>query len=131
VSVPNVVGKSKASAQSTLKDKKFKVSSSSQYSESVASGKVITQSPAAGTEVVEGSTVSIVVSKGSEMVEVPDVIGSTETEARQTIESKGLDVKVTYEPHADNTLVIRQDPESPTKVKLGTTVTIIVDAVEP
>ncbi len=95
VTVPNVKGKSQSSATATLKDKGFKVSPSEAWSETVAAGKVISQNPGSGIVVVEGSTVSIVVSKGSELVEVPDVIGSTQEEATATLESAGFTVSVT------------------------------------
>jgi serine/threonine-protein kinase len=129
--VPNVVGKSQSAAESELKAAGFKVKVTSDYSETVDKGKVISQSPSAGFEGVEGSTVSIVVSKGSEMVTVPDTIGSSQTEAEQTLQSKGLKVTVEYEPHAENGLVIDQDPVGGSTVKLGTTIKIIVDAVQP
>ncbi len=66
VDVPNVTGKSESEAKSTLTGKNLKVTVDSAYSDTVASGKVISQNPGAGSTVNEGSTVKIVVSMGPE-----------------------------------------------------------------
>jgi serine/threonine-protein kinase len=131
VKVPDVRTKSRGAAESTLREAGFKVTVSEASDDRIAAGRVISQSPAAGTEVVEGSTVSIVVSTGPALVEVPDVIGSTEMEARATLENAGFKVEVTYEPHSENGTVLDQDPKNPTKVKPGSTVVIVIDAAEP
>jgi serine/threonine-protein kinase len=129
--VPNVVGNTRSQAETTLRNAGFKVSVREQFNNEVAANKVVSQSPLPKTEVVEGSTVEIVVSKGPEDVAVPDVIGNTLTQAVATLESQGLVASVTYEPHSENGTVLAQDPPPDTKVKRGSTVTIIVDATEP
>ncbi|MCR4842020.1 MAG: Stk1 family PASTA domain-containing Ser/Thr kinase [Eubacterium sp.] len=66
VSVPDVTGDSISSAQSTLKNYGLKCSYTEEYSDSVEKGVVISQSPASGSSVEEGTTVTLVVSKGPE-----------------------------------------------------------------
>ncbi len=93
VAVPDVVGKKRSTAESTLDDAGFKVSRSEQFSDTVEAGIVISQNPSKGLEVAKGSTVRIVVSKGPERVKVPAVIGQSEADARATIENAGLKIE--------------------------------------
>ena len=70
INVANVVGKSLSEAKATLEGQGFTVSSSEEYSSSVAAGKVISQNPASGTKLEKGTTVNLVVSKGKQSVTV-------------------------------------------------------------
>lgn len=131
VSVPNVRGMQRAEAEATLREAGFKPTTREQFDEKIAAGKVISQNPAAGLEVAEGSSVTITVSKGPDRVAVPDVIGMIAQEARVALEKAGLVPDVTYEPHANSGTVIDQNPEPETMVKRGTSVTIVIDAPPP
>lgn len=70
VNIANVVGKSRSDAESTLKNQGFTVTVLENYDNNVAAGKVISQSPDAGTSQLPGSTVVIYVSKGKQPVTV-------------------------------------------------------------
>ena len=70
VSVANVVGKSAGDAKSLLKSQGFKVSELENYSDTVAAGNVISQSPNAGSAQIPGATIVIIVSKGKQPVTV-------------------------------------------------------------
>ncbi len=70
VNVANVVGKSKASATSTLEGQGFKVVVLENYDSNVQSGNVISQSPSANTSQIQGATITIYVSKGKQPVSV-------------------------------------------------------------
>ena len=61
-----------------------------EYSDTVAEGKIIRQEPEAGELLEEGGTISLVVSKGPEMIEMPNVIGFTQEGAVKELESRGL-----------------------------------------
>ena len=61
-----------------------------EYSDTVAEGKIIRQEPAAGELLEEGGTISLVVSKGPEMIEMPNVIGFTQEGVVKELESRGL-----------------------------------------
>lgn len=65
VTLSNLVGITQAQAQSYLSQNGLSINVTSQYSDTVASGKVISQKPTAGSSVKKGSTVTVVVSKGS------------------------------------------------------------------
>ncbi len=56
-------------------------------------GQVARQSPGEGEEAAEGDTVTLTLSKGPEMVEVPDVTGDKVDEARRKLEEAGFAVK--------------------------------------
>jgi beta-lactam-binding protein with PASTA domain len=66
VTVPNVVGQTQASGTTELEDDGFVVMVATAYSSVVASGSIISQSPAAGTEQASGSTITITVSMGEQ-----------------------------------------------------------------
>jgi len=128
ISVPNVKGKTADEAASLLADKNLTVNRVDQPSESVKIGYVIDQSPASGSSVYEGDTVTIFVSTGTE---VPDVIGLKESDAKSAINSRGLSPKVIYQSAIDPTdpqigRVVNQSPAALTMVEPGSEVTITV-----
>ena len=55
------------------------------FDSTVPNGNVISVNPAGGTTLSEGSSVTLTVSQGPEMVQVPNVVGKTEAEARATM----------------------------------------------
>ncbi len=70
VSVANVVGKSESDARSQLRSQGFKVTVLENYSDTVAQGKVISQSPGAGSAQLPGATITVIVSKGKQPITV-------------------------------------------------------------
>jgi beta-lactam-binding protein with PASTA domain len=64
VSVPDVVGDDQATGTATLEGAGFVVQVVTTYSATVAAGDIISQSPSAGTDAEDGSTVTITVSLG-------------------------------------------------------------------
>lgn len=87
--VPDISGLSEAEAQYKLSNAGFSyVKNGEEYSESVPTGNVIRYSPTGNHEL--GTTIAYVVSKGSEMVAVPNVAGFTEAEAAASINGAGL-----------------------------------------
>ena len=128
VSVPNVQGMSEDEAQKALEKVNLVVESQAQNSDSVASGKVISTDPAAGTQLEEGSKVTMYVSLGIESVDVPSVTGMSSADAQAAIQYQGLSVGSVTEDYSDTVaegLVISQDP-SGGKVKKGSSVSIVV-----
>lgn len=61
-----------------------------EYSDTVEKGRIIRQSPEAGEVIQKGDTVSLVVSRGPQMMEMPDIIGQTQDSAVQELATKGL-----------------------------------------
>ena len=128
VQVPDVVGQSEASARSELEAAGFEVAVNEAPSDT-AEGLVASQSPSAGSEAAEGSTVTITVSSGPDLVTVPDVVGELQSSARSMIRSAGLQPSAVCEEVTDpsqNNVVLGQDPGGGEQADSGSTVTIIV-----
>jgi eukaryotic-like serine/threonine-protein kinase len=89
---------------------------------------VVEMQPPGGTEVSDGSKVTLFWSDGPE--EVPDVIGKTEAEATQLIEDAGFKVsRVTDSTtEAKKGTVLQQSPSKGQTLDKGSTVTIVVSA---
>ena len=90
IKVPNVLGYDSDAAMNMLKDQNFTPLRDYAFSDTVASGKVISQSPESGAAAKKGDTVKIVVSQGREAVEVPDVRNRSVEEATGMLSDKGL-----------------------------------------
>ena len=97
-------------------------------SDTVPAGDVISQTPGAGTEVVEGSSVDLMVSTGSALISVPNVIGQSYSAAITTITNAGLTVgNVTTVWTRRSCGVVRsQTPLAGANVSTGTRVDLIV-----
>ncbi|MEC4175120.1 Stk1 family PASTA domain-containing Ser/Thr kinase [Adlercreutzia sp. R7] len=126
VSVPNVVGASEDDATQQLQDAGFGVEVKREYSDDVKEGRVIKQNPL-NDKVKPGSTVTITVSRGSDTVEVPSVVGSSRDSAESTLRDAGFEVSVKedYSSDVKEGRVISQSPSGGSK-KPGSTVTITV-----
>ncbi|WP_300768462.1 PASTA domain-containing protein [uncultured Bifidobacterium sp.] len=112
VSMPDIVGKTKSEAQSSFDDAKLTATYTEEYSDTVKKGVVISAEYAAGKELYWGDTVSVVVSKGPEMVTIPDVRGMSTTKAKSVLTALGLRITVSA-PLGDLTHTVRLQSISP------------------
>ena len=96
VKVTKLVGKTKDEATKEGKDLGLNVIVEEDYNDEIEAGIVIEQSIAEGEEVLAGSDITIKVSLGIEQVEVPDLTGMTEDEAKAKIAESKLTYKATY-----------------------------------
>jgi eukaryotic-like serine/threonine-protein kinase len=132
VTVPDVTGLSRDSAEARLRDEGLGVSVVEQESDEPEDD-VISQSPAGGTELAKGETVTITVSTGRPQVDVPDVIGMNERSASSRLRSVGLE-PVTQErtvtDPAQDGVVVEQRPGSGTQVDEGREVVIVIGVLE-
>ncbi|WP_143636494.1 Stk1 family PASTA domain-containing Ser/Thr kinase [Streptomyces sp. 1-11] len=93
VDVPDVTGEDPDTARQDLQDAGLKVRIAAQrVTSEYDKGQVARQSPGAGGRAAEGDTVTLALSKGPEMVTVPDVVGSSVDDARQRLEAAGFQV---------------------------------------
>ena len=125
--VPSVTGETEDDAREKLEAAGFKVTVDYDYSSTVAEGKVIKASPSGS--VAKGTTVTITVSRGKQIqnVTMANLVGMTESAARQWLESNGLGVNVTYDDkNGEYGKVISSHYSEGTSVPEGTTVTITV-----
>lgn len=126
ISVPDLLGKLLNEATVELEQLGLQVDKSREYSEDVEKDRIIRQSPQPGTEIKKGVTVSLVVSRGPEMVKVPEVRESAEPEAIESITKAGLSPDVQYIKGGEKGKVVEQYPAAGTEVKKGSSVTIYV-----
>lgn len=118
VSMPDVVGHSKDEAQNAFDTAKLKANYTESFSDTVANGDIISTSVAAGTQLHWGDSVDVVVSKGPEMVTLPDVRGKSTEDAKSTLEALGLQVQVSA-PLGDLTHTVRlQSPDPGQQVRV-------------
>jgi len=121
VPVPSIAGKTFEQAADILRNAGFSPVKREDFSDTVAAGQIIGTDPATGAEIQRASTVSIVVSKGPELVSVPNVVGQSLDEATSRLEALGLGVDV--RDYKVGRKVIAQSPQSG-QVKKGTRVTL-------
>ncbi len=122
VAVPDESGKPFDEASQVLSALGFTVARADDFHATVPSGKVIGTDPAAGQSAPRGSQVTIHVSKGPEMVKVPNLVGQTLDAATQLLESQGFQVDT--QSYLPGRLVRAQDPAAGTSVDKGTKVTL-------
>jgi serine/threonine-protein kinase len=125
VNVPDVRGKTLDDARTTLAAAKLTITVREEFSDTVEKGLVIDQTPAAAASVPRGTTVTLRVSKGPEVVTVPDVRGESISSATAKLQALGLKVFVDHVRGGHGNIVLDQDPQPGKKVKVGTTVTLV------
>ncbi|MBR0106746.1 MAG: Stk1 family PASTA domain-containing Ser/Thr kinase, partial [Lachnospiraceae bacterium] len=129
VTVPSVVGSPMDQAAATIQSMRLVCSPLEEASTTVSQGYVIRQSPAADTQVDPGTTVTIYVSTGPSVAQVPNVTGKDIGSAQSELGAAGFpNVSVTYDysDSVPNGCVINQTPAAGTTLTVGTSVTIVV-----
>lgn len=129
ITIPSVVGYDEASAINTLTDAGFKYVRNYDYSDTVETGKVISQSPEGNTAGKSGDTITIIVSQGKEQKKVPSIVGKTQADAESAITAAGLVVGDITEVNSDTVAagsVIEQDPATGTNVDSGSPVNFVI-----
>ena len=132
--VDNYIGMSLSAAREKI-DGKFKIKVEEEYSADYAKDLVIRQDPESDTELEEGKTLTLVVSKGTrteDKVSVPEVVGKMESSAKSELEAAGLkvSVKTKYSTDVAKGKVISQSPGSGNQVTKNSTVVINVSQGE-
>jgi serine/threonine-protein kinase len=127
IEVKDWTGKSFADAREALEARRLTVSvAGEEFSDTVAEGDVISQDPTTGT-LFRGDTVSFVVSKGPELVEVPRVRAMGVDAATELLEGLGFEVRT---EEADGYLglgfVFSSDPGQGEDVPKGSTITLFL-----
>ncbi len=123
VPVPNVVGKKLDDAKQALTQAGLTWSIVETYSDKVKKGEVMAQDPADG-ELPKGSAVTLTVSKGPHLYQVPDVTGMQVDQAKKVLEHAGFKVSVHSIPGPG--IVRSQNPDGGSMQRKGTTVSLYV-----
>lgn len=132
VEMPNIVGLSKEEAQQRIEGAKLKFEvASEEYNKDVEENHVISQDPTyveGYNKVKEGSTVKVVLSKGTEKTKVPKVVGMSQEDAVTAIEDAKLKAEIVEETSkkVQEGYVISQETDANTEVDAGETVKIHV-----
>ena len=123
IAIRNYVGEPLAAAKNALERAGFQVTYTRDWSDTVPSGRVVSQTPPDGKG-FRDDTIALSVSKGPEMITIPDVRGMKKSEARAALEAAGFKVYGVYIPLAGNYIVRRTAPGPGEKAKRGDTITI-------
>jgi hypothetical protein len=130
VSVPNVVGETQSAASTALTAVGLTVGAVTQASSaSVASGAVISETPAAASSVAKGSAVTLVVSSGPPPVSVPNVVGDTQAAATSALTGAGLTLGTVTQSASASVAsgdVISESPAAGASVANGSAVALVV-----
>lgn len=132
VEVPGVTGMTVEQARSTLEGKKLKMETAGEeFSDEFKKGTVIRQNIGPDDPPVKpGRVISVVVSKGSDLKEVPGLTGMTESEAMAILAAENLrldsDIKKEYHSEVEDGRIISQSPGKGEQVKSGGTIKITV-----
>ena len=124
--VPQLVNATLEQAQTAVAAGNWVIATTEEFSDSVAQGHIVSQSPAAQTQLQRGATINVVVSKGSGSVAIPDVRGIAAADARARLEALGFVVQQQPEASAEvaEGLVVRSEPDS--SAPTGSTVLLVV-----
>lgn len=120
--VPNVAGKSYDQAAAVLQQLGLSVARNDAFSDTAPKDQVIGTTPAAGASVDRGGKVTINVSKGPDLVTVPDVTGKSVQDATTIMQQAGLSIGNVFGP--PNKKVFTTDPANGTQVKRGSSVNV-------
>jgi serine/threonine-protein kinase len=128
VKVPDLKGLTEEQAKKALNDVNLGYKASYQSSDTIAEGSVISQGTKAGTSVAKNTTITVSVSTGKGGVNVNNVVGKTEADARTSLKDQGFSVSVDYAFNDTVTagVVISQSPNANTTAANGATISIVV-----
>lgn len=129
LAVPSLLGMTFDEAEEKLTGMGLKIENKGEVSsDDYEEDQIANQDPVAGTVVKESDTVSVVISNGKGNIDVPGVVGKSESEAVSTLNDEGFKPDKTYS-YSDSVAagdVISQNPTSGSKAKKGDTVTLVI-----
>ena len=129
VVVPDLRGYTYEEAEQELESLGLEIEKGNEvFSDEYDEGQIVSQSPKPDMEVKKGKSIRVNISKGSGMETVPNVIGMTESQAREALEAKGFQLgRVTEEESSQVAgTVVRQSPVSGTEAESGSVVDIVI-----
>jgi eukaryotic-like serine/threonine-protein kinase len=127
VTVPDVSGQDADTAFDALANAGLTPREQNEASDDVEEGRVTRTDPAAGQRVARGAQVRLFVSSGQGDVEVPQVVGNTEAEARSALSARGLTASTISQEDAANVgKVISQNPGPGSSVRPGSNVALTI-----
>ena len=133
--LPSLWGLTAEEAEKKIKEAGFVPKRGSDvYSDQTEENKVSYTDPKQGETIAPGATVTYYISKGPELVKVPDLLGKTKSQAKTALTKIGLklgsNVTTSYSSNFAKNRVCVQSKSSGTMVKKGTTVDITLSLGE-
>jgi eukaryotic-like serine/threonine-protein kinase len=132
--VPNVQGKTLEAAEAAAEEAGLRLQLAGQaYSSTIPAGQVIRQDPAQGAEVDQGTRISVLISRGPQLIRIPNVRGQMEERATERLRELGLVVSVERQFHdtVPRLEVIDQNPRGGTTIEVGKAVTLVISRGKP
>lgn len=126
ITIPKIGELSGSDYEKALTDAGFSVTKQEEFSDSVPEGAVISVDPAEGTQLYRGDAVTLTISKGPELLEVPNVVGKQRDEATRILEEAGFNVAVKELLGGYFGTVRLQDTAGGTKAKKGSTIMLTI-----
>lgn len=126
--VPHLDGLEFAKARLIIEKLGFLIDAvDSAWSDSVPAGRIIQTSPAADSEIIKGSTIRIMVSKGRQL-RIPNLVGLTLAAAKDTLKKLSLAVREVkeIEGSGEKNTVMVQSPEPDRTVNPGDSVDLMI-----
>lgn len=128
--VPDISGQSESQASDILDGAGFRLGKvTERFDGEVDKGLVVSQTPAADVKKAKGTAVDVVVSKGPEPVDVPNVVGKTQDDAENVLSEAGFSVDVddnqVFDPSVPAGSVVSQTPSSG-QAERGSEVTLVI-----
>lgn len=132
ITLPDVINSSLEDANDTLKKLGFSVVIGEEFSKTITKGNVISQSVLAGEKADKGSTIKLKISKGRDLVEVPNIKGMSLEKAELTLKNVGLYLKTENIIQFSDTIkegyIISQDIKEYDQVDRHSTVNVVISA---
>ena len=136
VEIPDLAGVSLRQAELTLSEKKFEIGDISWVlSDSLPENVVVSSTPSAGSIAPEGISINLLVSQGKlyDVVMMPKLVGKNLQHAEKVADSLKLEIDKVKFVHRDDLLpgiVVRQTPQSGTKLDAGAGIVLEVSSTE-
>ena len=130
VEMPDVIGETEEEAVRRIEALNLVVRNiTTSYDENMEQGRVLSTTPNPGSRLAEGTAITIVISRGSDRVEVPDLRGMTQASARDTLTSNHLLVGTVTDEFSDDVpagAVVSQSVAPGERVARNTPVNFVV-----
>ncbi|MGW6286133.1 Stk1 family PASTA domain-containing Ser/Thr kinase [Streptomyces sp. NPDC055107] len=133
--VPSLLGQTQQTAEKRLSDEGLGLKGVQRvFSDTVERGSVVGSDPASGDRIRGNGSVKLVVSRGPEIVRVPDVVGRSLADARRSLKKVGLVPGMVTREFSEDVArgeVIRTDPRAGTDRNPDTAVALVVSKGAP
>ncbi len=130
VTVPSVVGKARADAVAELENLDLQVTVNEAPHPDVPRGEVLSINPTEGSQLKRGANVTLTVSSGREITDVPDLTDLTPQEAAAELEKAGLKLNDDLQRDSSDTVedgkIMSQNPAGGTQISKGSKISVTV-----